>query len=332
MKILNYLHFVIVIGLVLLGCAKKMLPPSPDRFPPQLLEIDPKTSTRLDLIFNEDIVPVIDSAHRLYITNNIDTLQIIAIITKGSRVSLYTRPLMTNTRYQIRGSFMDQAGNAAVIKKTFRSALQPDTVDPRVTSTYPKPGSVLKVFRGIYIDFTFSEPVDSQSDIHFTVSPLAKNKIKYEFSNDRHTLTFLYPDTLTYRGLIYFLLLPSITDLANNRLKNFGYTYFTTDSTLTIKTVRGKLLSQNIPVSNGIVIFERDNLKAFTITEKDGTFSCQLELGTYSVSAIADTNWDFYVDLISAKSEIAVDTTQIEVPTINLFPAATKIYLNEYLN
>ncbi|MCS7258246.1 MAG: Ig-like domain-containing protein [candidate division WOR-3 bacterium] len=330
-KKLKVTRLSVLIGLMLIGCAKKMLPPSPDRFAPQLLEIEPKTQTRLDLVFNEEILPYTDSIYRFYVTNKTDTFEVISIVsTSSNMLSIYTKPLTPNTQYQIHGWVADRTGNFTVIKKAFKSTSQPDSTGPKIVNIYPKPGSNLKYRKDFYIEVIFSEPVDPKSNICFAISPLYKEKVNYQFSKDYQTLTFYYTDTLVYQGLVYFILLPSITDIANNRLRNLGYTYFTSDSTFITGFARGKISFQNLPIADGIIVFKRGNLKSFTTSNRDGIFSCKLEPGKYFITVIADTNNDFYVDLISPESDIVVDTTQLELPVINLFPATTQINLNEY--
>lgn len=53
-KVRVYVSAVLALALVaLVSCAKKMLPPSPDRFPPSLQEVETRTRSQVTLVFDE---------------------------------------------------------------------------------------------------------------------------------------------------------------------------------------------------------------------------------------------------------------------------------------
>jgi hypothetical protein len=224
-----------------------MLPPSPDRFPPNLLEINPINRIKLDLVFDEDINASKLTSQSLTVTSgNGETLKI-RTLTRGKTaniISLFTESIKLE-QYYLTGVVEDKFGNIRnIINKSFKGSAVIDTFRPTITTVVPKIGAT-KIYKKIYFDFGFSKPMDTLSVINYLVYPLDKNKIRWEWSRDWQNLTFSYPDSLSPHTTVYFILQPTLKDLENNRLENCVYTFFYTDSVLPPILASGNLSYEN---------------------------------------------------------------------------------------
>jgi hypothetical protein len=313
------------------SCAKKMLPPSPDRFRPHLLEINPVNRVRLDLVFDEDINISKLTTENFHITSvNGATLQIRTLGKSNNRytISLFTTPTKPG-QYLLSAIVEDMNNNVAQIdSRKFQSSTFIDTFAPKITSFSPKVGAI-KRYKNILIDFTFSEPMDTTSTVNFIVTPLDKNKINWVWSKDWQNITFGYPDSLIPNTIVSFVLLPTLTDLENNRLDACGYTFFTTESILPAVLVSGNLFYQEKPFANGIVVFTSNSVKTLAVSDLSGNFSARLDSASYTITAIADTNHDGFVDLFAEKTGFnTTDTTHIR---LNVIPILEGQQIDTYL-
>jgi len=308
-----------------------MLPPSPDRFPPNLLEINPINRIKLDLVFDEDINTSKLTSQSLTITSrNGETLKI-RTLTRGKTtniVSLFTERIKPE-EYYLSGAVEDKFGNIRnIINKKFKGNTIIDTFPPIISSIAPKIGAT-KIYKKIYFDFGFSKPMDTLSVINYLVYPLDKNKIRWEWGSDWQNLTFSYPDSLSPHTTVYFILQPTLKDLENNRLENYGYTFFYTDSVLPPMLTSGNLSYENKPYKKGIVIFASDLTKRVAVSDMSGKFSVRLDSALYNVTAIADTNYDNMVDLFAEQKTFSFkDTTTIK---FNLIPILESKEIDSYL-
>jgi hypothetical protein len=298
------------------------------------VEIIPKSQNRIDLVFNEEISPLLDSFHQFILFSQRDTLPILIITQelKNDFVSLYTKDLIFNEQYEIRGWVVDKVGNITKIKKKFMSRFQFDTFPPRVISINPKPLSTLKNVARLTIEIKFSEPLNPQNPLLFFLSPFSRANVQYQFDADYKTLYFTVDDPLVkdYHGIVSFILYPTVTDLANNQLKTLVSTCFVLDTVLPNFIVRGQTYYQQKPLPGAIVVFLKDHLKLYETSQKDGTFVLPLEPGPYLIQAVADTNYDRLVDLISSSQEIVLDSL-MEV-FIDLLPVKDALKIDDYLN
>lgn len=285
-----------------------MLPPSPDRFAPQLQEVYPVDQIRLDLIFNEDInFSVLNQESFLITTTDYETLPIRTIQrgTNSNIITIYTRPLKP-LQYFISGTVEDRYNNIAHIKRNFKASSIIDTFPPRITSISPKIGTTKKN-HNVFFKIRFSEPIDTTGPVNFIIYPLDKSRINWQYSNDWQTLTFGYLlrgksnnvliDSLPPNTIVYFMLQPTLTDLSNNHMKNCAYTFFSTESILPSVIASGNLYYQNLSYADGIIIFSNPKTKAITVSDPNGKFSVRLDAALYNISAVKDTNFDNLVDL-----------------------------------
>ncbi len=328
----NIFYLALVSGLInlfLLACAKKALPPSPDRFSPHLEKIEPINRTRIDLWFNEPIdISQLSTKNFVLVSVSQDTLEV-KTITAGKKseiISLFTPPAKPEI-YTLSGLVYDRYGNLLRLRKRFRPSSIIDTLAPKIIAISPALGTLNKS-KNIIIEVNFSEPIDTNRAINYLTLSLDKAKITPHWRSDWQGLYFSYKDSLPPKTYVYFLLLPTLTDLENNQLKELGYTFFTSDSVLVPLLVSGNLIYNTRPIKNGIVLFSRGNDKAITISRATGSFSLRLTPAIYNITAIADTNFDNRIDL-SAKLIDSIFATK--TININLHPVTEAKLVDEYL-
>ncbi|MEO0091196.1 MAG: Ig-like domain-containing protein [candidate division WOR-3 bacterium] len=308
----NALYLVItfcLIGLGQLACAKKALPPSPDRFAPNLEKIESVNRTKINLVFDEPIdVSKLTPRSFLIISVTGETLSVRTISSekKNEVISLFTLPAKPGL-HTIYGSVSDRYGNIAHINKRFRASSIIDTITPQITAIAPRRGA-LKLSKNITLELNFSEPMDTTKTINYFIYPLDKSKIKSSWRSDWQGLYLSYLDSLLPHTTVYFILMPTLADLEQNYLREFGYTFFTSDSVLAPVLVSGDLAYNNQPIKEGIILFSNGKTKAITISDVRGNFSLRLNPAIYNITAIADTNFDNKIDLSTKLIDSIFDT------------------------
>uniref|UniRef100_A0A7C6EA54 SbsA Ig-like domain-containing protein n=1 Tax=candidate division WOR-3 bacterium TaxID=2052148 RepID=A0A7C6EA54_UNCW3 len=316
-----------------LACAQKMLPPSPDRFPPRLAEIEVLNRTKLNLKFNEEISAqsVTKDNFLIYSTQN-ETLSVkeVMISRRGDIITLVTEK-QNPIHYLIQAQVSDLAGNRAKLRSRFLGSVKKDTIPPRIVEITPKLGSTKQ--KKITIRLRFSEEIDTLRPLNWAILPKSlKNRFEQSWQSDYRNLDLTLPDSLGPDTIVYFTLLPTIFDFEGNRLTGPGFTFFTSDSTLNTKLVTGKIQYQNRPITQGLVIFAQvyDSLRALALTVVDsiGSFALQVREGIYEVTAVADTNYDNRVDLSGRIKEF--NTTAQEL-LIEVHPDTVTFDLDWYL-
>jgi len=314
--------------LLLAACAKKMLPPSPDRFAPRLLVIEPINRIKIDLTFDEDInISKMTNQSLVITTTNKETLRIRTISSRKNTISLFTEPTKPGL-YYISGMVEDKNKNLAQVNKKFLASSTIDTIAPRVAGIFPSPGTTKKI-KNVYIEFSFSEPMDTTSAVRFLTLSLDTSQIKWSWSSDWQKLTFGYPESLLPNTTVYFALQPTIHDLENNRIKEYGYTFFTSDSNLAPILVTGNLFYENQPYKSGIVIFSNPASKSLALSDISGKFSVRLDTAIFNVTAISDTDFDNQIDLLAELKDFnPADTNKIK---LDLKPISEKKDIDQYL-
>ena len=257
----------------MVSCAKKMLPPSPDRFPPHLQEIDTRTRSQVALVFDEEIDGTKLAPDSFRLTGPAGETLVLRGASLGrndDEVQLWT-PTQEPKLYDVRGIVWDRAGNPARFRGRFRGSSRPDTIAPRVTQVMPSPGSARQK-RGVAIRVTFSEamdtatlgaggetlgtvPVRGQSPYMFVPAEY-DTQFKRSWTSDWQTLSFTHIESLPSGAAIYFLLQRRATDLEGNRVKGPAFTYFTSDSVFDAVPVKGRAQWHNGPLGTGTVLFQ----------------------------------------------------------------------------
>ncbi len=314
------------------GCAKKMLPPSPDRFTPNLEEIVTRNRVRLELRFDEDLDPTRISADSFTIQGPEGRSLTVRVATAGRRtgtVELWTEP-QEPVLYRITGTVADRAGNIRRFNSRFRGSARMDTIAPRVLKITPEPGSAGRRRPIVRIDF--NEPVDTAPGLSFLFVPAAADSFFHtRWEPDGQTVIWQLGErgeggkdsTLGGRdsvadvrailsGVIYFALLPGVTDLEGNRSEEPVFTYFTADSALSALPVRGRVVSST-SWQVALVFFYSPISPGLAVVRADGSFSTVLAAGKYRVWAAADENGDNQAELVSPTTEFATEQESLNL-------------------
>uniref|UniRef100_A0A7C4CB73 SbsA Ig-like domain-containing protein n=1 Tax=candidate division WOR-3 bacterium TaxID=2052148 RepID=A0A7C4CB73_UNCW3 len=308
----------VVAGLVatgLLFCAKKMIPPSPDRFAPRLVSIEAPSRVRVELEFDEpldvrrlavDSIAVRDAAGGELEVRGVSRGR------RPERLSLWTATQSPVT-YEVSGMVWDMAGNAARFRRVrFKGSQRIDTIPPRVTRVQPEPGATR--VRPLTVVFRFSEAVDTIGVSRELIVPAGLETLfSRVWEPDWQAVGFVCRDSVP-PGTVQYILLPAGTpDLEGNRAQEPAFTYFTTDSVMDALSVKGRVTWSGGRLGTGVVLFADSLTRALAAVLSDGSFSCRVRAGTYSVFAVADTNSDGLVDLVSPERQFSTGAESVEL-------------------
>ncbi|MEO0080079.1 MAG: Ig-like domain-containing protein [candidate division WOR-3 bacterium] len=322
--------WLVLISTLLLACAKKMLPPSPDRFPPHLTEVNPRTRVQVELLFDEpvaaDKIPT-ESLRLATRTGEAVTIRGLSQGRSGDRILLWTEPL-EKREYLLKGVASDPAGNIGRFVCRFSGSPRADTVPPRISGVQPTPGSAgLK--RGVRISVRFSEPVDTCAQVRWLFAPIGSETLfSRRWGIDWQELAFVRRDSLEPGSIFYFILEPGIPDLEGNRCRTPAWTYFAPDSSLDGVTVHGRARWKAGPLGTGVVLFFRERTLAMAPVLSDGSWTTRVKAGEWTVQALADTNWDGIVDLAGYETTFLTAGESLD---IILHPDASQKPLDAYL-
>lgn len=369
----------------MVSCAKKMLPPNPDRFPPSLEDVETRTRSQVALVFDEPISGAGLSPDSFVLTGPSGETLVLrgaSLGRKSDEVQLWTstqQPIL----YQLRGVVRDEAGNPTHFRARFMGSTKRDTIPPRVSRVEPGPGTTRQK-RAVTVRVTFSEAIDTASlgvagpapessakagetsgtkrettgtaaetvavrgpSPYLFVPAAYDTQFKRSWSSDWQSLSFSHRESMPAGAIVYFLLMPKVTDLEGNRIKGSVFTYFTSDTALDVVPVKGKVTWPDSLSGIGAVLFTEpaavhtftDSLNV-THTESlpvrttglaplltDGSFSTKLRKGEYEVVAVADTNADGLADF---SSPVAKFNTDAESLSLTLRPESLPKPLNAY--
>ncbi|MEO0115372.1 MAG: Ig-like domain-containing protein [candidate division WOR-3 bacterium] len=321
----------VVLGI--LACAQKMLPPSPDRFPPKLVEVEVRNRTKINVKFNEDIDPenIIKDSFLIIALNETLTIKEISVGRKSNVITLITEK-QNPVQYSLQAIVADLAGNWAKIRTRFYGSIVKDTIPPRIAEILPKIGAT-KLKKNIRINIRFSEEIDTLFPAKWILLPKTlANRFTSQWQSDYKNLSLTMSDSLGSDTIVYFVLTRQIFDFEGNRLLAAGFTFFTSDSVLNTKLVTGKVTTGNRPVTDCFILFAKttdtNQTVAIIPTDTLGTFSIQIREGIYNVIAIADTNFDHRIDL---SNKIANFNTSAETLLIEVYSDTLKQNLDWYL-
>ena len=322
------------------GCAKKMLPPSPDRFAPRLQAVRTRNRVRLELEFNENIdARSVDKDSILVRDGNGVRLEVRGAVSgrRGAWVEIWTMPQQEEL-YEVEGMVVDLAGNPGRFKARFRGSDRRDTLPPTLARVMPGPGTEGHVREIVRVQF--SEPMDTSRVPRYLFLP--------EGLDTSYTRTW-EPDwkelgLLPGRGeqalevdsaeadstpgrAVYFLVVPGGADLEGNPLRSYGHTWFTTDTLLETTTARGRVSWPDSVPLPGAAFFRHDEHPGMTSILTDGSFSTRLVPGEYRFVAVCDTNLDGVADLRAGPQPFA---TAQESLSVTLEPESLPRPIHEY--
>jgi hypothetical protein len=333
---------------MVLACAKKMMPPSPDRFSARLQEVDTRTRSQVSLVFDEAIDGTRLRPDSFVLTGPAGetiALRGTSLGRSGEDVQLWT-PVQEPKLYEVRGVVWDRAGNKTRFRARFRGSSVRDTIAPRVERVEPAPGTARQK-RGVKVRVTFSKAIDTSKTVDYVFVPAQSDtEFKRSWSADWQTLSFSHTESLPSGAVVYFLLEPGAVDLEGNRATAPAFTYFTSDTIFDAVAVKGKALWPG-SLKTGAVFFTEsaavrvitDSLKpprtetlpvrttGFAPLLSDGSFATKVRKGEYEVVAVADTNGDGLAELVSPAVDFNTDSESLN---LNLSPESLPRPFNAY--
>jgi hypothetical protein len=340
--------FVALTVVIMVACAKKMLPPSPDRFAPGLQAVETTTRSQVVLVFDEGINGAKLKPDSFLLTGPAGetiALRGVSLGRSGDEVQLWT-PIQEVKLYEVRGVVSDRAGNRTHFRARFRGSSKQDTIAPRVASITPAPGTPRQK-RGVKVMVTFSEAVDTSGAVSSMFVPAAYDTLfKRSWTTDWQTLSFTRMDSVPNGAILYLLVQPGARDLEGNRDKSPAFTCFTSDTLFDAVLVKGKA-AWPTPLGFGAVFFT-ESAAVRVITDSllpprteslpvrttglaplltDGSFATNVRKGEYEVTAVADTNGDGLADLVSLPVKFNTDAESLR---LTLGPESLPQPLNAY--
>jgi hypothetical protein len=302
----NVLLYLLLFSVV--GCGKRGLPPSPDRWAPKLAAARAADRNHVDVIFSEKLDRVTAARRQSYVVTSEegDTLQVHSanLMPNGQTVRLTTQT-QESVRYSVFVSdITDAAGNELRpgSAESFEGSTERDSDRPQVKSIYPAEGSI-----GVPADSAvrvfFSETMDTSSVSlergSLIVLPppadsvLAWNDEMSSFSVPILALTSQKTSVYVMRGC---------TDYGGNSLLRPERSTFTTGDTMPGGIISGVLTLPEVlrPFQSSIGLFDsvwtplsldytRDSTGSFTFSH--------VEMGRYIVAAAKDEDGDGDFDL-----------------------------------
>jgi len=326
---------VAVTAVVMLACAKKMVPPSPDRFSAHLQEVETRTRSQVALVFDEEIDGsklVLDSFRLVGPAGETLALRGVSLGRSDAEVQLWTSTQEVKL-YEVRGFVRDRAGNPTRFRARFRGSSKRDTIAPRVTRVDPAPGAARQK-RMVRVRVTFSEAIDTSGVVEYIFVPAAYDtQFKREWTSDWQTLVFSRPESMPSGVNVYFLLHPRATDLEGNVVNGPAFTYFTSDTIFDAVSIRGKANRSGGPLGTGVVFFtESAAIRVITDSLQpprtetlpvrttglapvlaDGSFATMVRKGEYEVVVVADTNADGLAELVSPFVKFNTDAESLNL-------------------
>jgi len=348
----------------MVACAKKMIPPSPDRFAPSLQEVETRTRSQVVLVFDEEINGAKLKPDSFLLTGPAGetiALRGASLGRNSEEVQLWT-PIQEVKLYQVRGVVSDRAGNKTRFRARFRGSSKQDTIAPRVASVEPAPGTARQK-RGVKIRVTFSEAIDTSGVVNSMFVPAEYDTLfKRSWSADWQSLNFTRLESLPSGAILYLLVQPGARDLDGNREKSPAFTYFTSDTVFDAVPVRGSVtwpgkttLTPPSPsrgreeregVTGAVFFTESAAVRVITDSLKpprteslpvrttglapvltDGSFATKVRKGEYEVVAAADTNGDGLAELVSPPVKFNTDAESL---SLSLAPDSLPQPLNAY--
>ena len=306
------------LALLVLACAKKGMPPNPDRFPPSLLDFTVVNQNRLDLTFDEpmaqkDLPGGLAHLSDYSITGlGGDTLPVLGVAFSPDQtvISLLTRR-QQREKYVLKGITRDVAGNTVRFARQFQGSTRPDTIAPAIISVSPRMHAT-NLHRDVAVTFIFSKPIDTLTFGGFLVLPSSlSGRFSPRWNPGLNGIQFMLADSLGRGTVVSFLVPPVFRDFAGNHPAQAGYTSFSSDSLVLPGLVKGRLEVEGGPARNAFILLEQDEPLLATIGREDGSFVLRAKKEPYAVVALADTDYDGYVELSGFRARAELPETLV---------------------
>lgn len=298
--------------LLIIGCARKLPPPNPDIFPPEIEDYFTPNNYTIKIKFNENLSPKIDLT-AFSILSEKETLKIKEILIENEFLTVITdkqKPL----NYLLFGKVSDTTNrNLSKVKIKFKGNPNPDTLKPFIKSI-----SISKE----NIKINFSEPM-IDTPLYYLLSP--NLPVETVWSNDKKSLTLLFKEKP--KEFSSFLILPTLKDFGNNSLLNGEAVFQIFDTAIKFINLTGKVFLKESLVNNSLVILKKDEFFSLTLTKK-GVFKTKIKEGKYQIISLLDSDWDFLPEFYDISEKIIEKDTTL---SIFLSPIKEAKRIDEYL-
>jgi len=299
--------------LLIFGCARKLPPPNPDIFPPEIVDYFVPNNYTLKIKFNENLSPQIEK-EKFIIFSSKETLKILSLFVEREFLTVITNPQKPLT-YLIKGEISDLNNNLSHFKLRFKGNPLPDTIKPFIQNITINKEAIL---------INFSEPMVT-TDLYFLSSPIITETLWQE--NKKNLLLKFKEEPKEFSS---FIILPTLKDLGGNNLTEGEERFQIFDTAIKFINLTGKVFLKESLANNSILIFKNrnDNSIVFSLARK-GIFKTKVKKGKHQLIALLDINLDFYPDFYGEEEqEWQTDTTI----AINLLPVKEPKKLDEYLH
>ena len=300
-----------------MGCGKRGLPPSPDRWAPKLSGANAIDRNHLDLIFSErmDKAAAGQTGRYTVVDPTGDTLPVYSaqLLPDGQTVRLTTET-QASLSYSVYVSMVtDVAGNELRpgSVKSFNGSTEEDKTRPRVRSIHPPDGSISVPLDSI-VRITFSETMDTSSaslaDGALLVFPPPADS-SLSWNDDLSSLSLPVLALTSHKAFVHVT--RGCRDYGGNRLIRHERSIFTTLDSLPGGIIRGRVRADErlTPLLTPIGVF--DSLWAPLLLDyagdTTGSFAfTHLEDGEYRLAAATDQDGDGILDLRGVSDQLAV--------------------------
>ncbi len=297
-------------SLLINTCARKLPPPNPDIFPPEIEDYSIPNNYTIKIKFNENLYPKVD-LEKFSILSEKESLKIKNIFVENDFLTIITDK-QKSVNYFLSGEVMDLKNNLSRWKIKFKGNPNPDTIKPFIKNI---------TINQEEIKIDFSEPL-FDTNLYYLLSPPLP--VETVWSNDKKSLTFLFKEKL--KEFCSFLILPTLKDLDNNYLISGEQVFQIFDTTIKFINLVGKIFLEESLVDNAIIIFKKEDFISFGLTKK-GVLKTKIKEGKYQIISLLDSDWDWIPEFYSIEEKIIEKDTTI---TIFLFPTKERKRIDEY--
>lgn len=306
-----------LLALAAAGCAKKLPPPSPDRFPPRLERVVTRSRTQFELEFDEPVEPAATPVESLQLAGPAGPVVVRGVSRgRGDTRLLVWSAVQSPGVYEVRGRAADRAGNSVRFRGRFKASERVDTIAPRVVALEPRPGTA-RVRAGLRVVVRLSEPADTAVGLRWFFVPAGLDSVfRSAWDRDWQTLSFGSRDSLVPGMIVSFVVPAGWRDLEGNRARFAAATVFYSDSAPPPALCSGVVgVADSAGAVAGAVVFVEDErgTVAVAAVEPDGRFTFRLPVGRFSVFAAADTDGDTRAELVGPKVEFAAPAESLRL-------------------
>ncbi len=305
---------VIVLFLVLMSCARKAPPPSPDRWAPKIRHLEIINRRHLRVTFSEIVEPESStevSNYCCYETTSNVPLKILAATVRTSTETDLTTSVQSPLSYTlVISGVKDVSGNEMGIRKMeYMGSAVHDTHTPRITGSYPPDGSAgFQPDSGIIIQF--SEAMDTSSVLK-NCGLLPEGNLRTEW--DDGMTEFRFSPEEPESGQVWgFYLKDGCRDLDGNEMEEWSFLTFTTDSVLPHGDIGGYLRSDEEGNSMIALVDSLLRIVRIAVIEDSSYGMSWLKPGTYTILAGMDVSGDRKFDLL-AHDEVEIGEKRVTV-------------------